>query len=362
MKRNAFLFSIQIFIIVFFVSYSNFSQAQSFSKSKLVEKKYNVSMSSTVEINNKYGKIHIVPYRADEIKFIIEIIAESKDSLKLDKILKSVNFDINPSDFFISFKTTIGNNEDSFFSGFEEITEAFLENESELEINYMVYVPTYVNLKLMNKYGDIYIDDFTGNINIDLANGSLDAGKLSGEVKVIHKFGKAKINSVNTAHFNISYGELKIEQSRQANIISKSSTISIKKADVLKINSKRDKYFITSSKYIFGKTYFSNISTQNLLLEAKIESKYGDFIIDNIAKNYSFIQLKSKYTDIFLHFSPNSSCKMQIVKQGGTLNVPKVSESKGNSKEFFEATFGKKRLNKTSLKIISNNSKIKITK
>ncbi len=49
-----------------------------------------------------------------------------------------------------------------------------------MEINYMVYVPAHMDVVLNNKFGDIYMDDLDGQVDIELSNGVLKANRLEG--------------------------------------------------------------------------------------------------------------------------------------------------------------------------------------
>ena len=47
-----------------------------------------------------------------------------------------------------------------------------------VEINYYISIPEYLNLKIENKYGDVYMEDITGDFSISISNGSFKANSL----------------------------------------------------------------------------------------------------------------------------------------------------------------------------------------
>ena len=47
-----------------------------------------------------------------------------------------------------------------------------------VEINYYINVPEYLNLKIENKYGDVYMEEYNGDFSVSVSNGSFKANSL----------------------------------------------------------------------------------------------------------------------------------------------------------------------------------------
>ena len=57
-----------------------------------VVRAYKVSKETSVDVFNKYGKIHVVPWEKDSVKFIIDLAIRNKDPEKLEKIKENIHF------------------------------------------------------------------------------------------------------------------------------------------------------------------------------------------------------------------------------------------------------------------------------
>ena len=74
------------------------------------------------------------------------------------------------------------------------------------EINYKVYVPKTCQLKLENKFGNIYMTDHQGKTEIALSNGDLKAFAFSNDAQLLTNYGDLSIGSVG-----ISFQKFKLD-------------------------------------------------------------------------------------------------------------------------------------------------------
>ena len=182
-----------------------------------------------------------------------------------------------------------------------DFVDAFIPS-NQVTINYMVYVPNKVSLKIENKFGDIYMDDFNGNLEIILSNGDLKANRLSGSPTVTLSSGNGTINSITGGKVIVSYSDMLIKEAGEVYLETKSSRVTVNRAVNLGIDSKRDKFQINAADYITATGYFSTITIDNLRKELRCNLKYGNLDIEQIADAFSFINIESEYTDLNLYF------------------------------------------------------------
>lgn len=274
---------------------------QMFSDKEKITKSFPVGSGTTLDITNKYGKIHIVNWQKDSIRLEVEIFYRSNQFSKMQKAKDNLSFSFTGTLHFVTAKTEFGNNRSSFASAMKNLTESFVADNS-LEINYLVYMPDYINLKINNKYGDFYMDNHKGNLSLILSNGNVKINEVLGNTYIDHKFGNATIGKLNTAHFLGSYSELQLKSAEQLNLETKSSTISIENVNVLKIKSRRDKIFVGKVNNVYGSTYFTDGNFQNLAKELNLNTHYGVFNFNSLPVGLKYINLVCKYSDLNLFF------------------------------------------------------------
>lgn len=303
------------------------ASAQTYNESKTINRLFNVRSTSTLDINNKYGKIQITNWKKDSIQISVYVEVESKDKKKLNDLLDNVNFEFNATHYYIIVNTFFESDK-NFFSDIGKITKMFTSTESQIRVDYNIKAPDYINFKIRNKYGDVYIEEIKGNFDLELSNGNVKIESLKGKSKIECKFcDRVNIKKINLADIDIHYSELNIDTATQLNIISKSSDIFILKTDVIKINSKRDKYDIENANYVYGETYFSDIEIENLVNESSMNLKYGELKVQNMSSGFSLLNFTGKLTDLSLYISEKSSYQIDINGEDAFFDLPYKSAS-----------------------------------
>lgn len=300
--------------------------AQLYDETIHESKSFKVSAVTTVEISNKYGKIHIHPWEKDSVKFDIEINIQADSKTKFDKLKGGIDFDFTGTDYYVMAKTEVGSKYTSLLDELKgltnEISDMFSATESDLKINYDVYLPDYVNLSINNKYGDVYMNTHKGDFEIELAYGDFKANKLLGETHIELNFGDCFIYEVNKAKLVVSYSEFQIKKAKQLTINSKSSKLDLDEVEVLKLISKRDKYYVDHLSSLFGETSFSEFWVYNLNSQVNLNMRYGHLKLESVKDSFTYIILSSRYTDLDFFIASTASMSYEITEKDASLLLP----------------------------------------
>jgi len=298
------------------------ASAQSVSDAQIRKRNFAASEGTTVEIENKYGTILIVPWDKDSVQVSADIFLEAKNNSRLRKLKNDIDVKFAGTQSYIIARTVIGEGSSRIASELRTLSNT-LSSKSSVEINYTVYLPGYVNLVLINKFGDIYIDDLAGDVDIELSNGVLKANSLGGSANIELSFARGTIRSLGTATANLSYGELTLGKVNQLDLVSKSSEIDIDTAGVMKIESRRDRINLKKAEYLFGNSSFTDVIVGEFTREADCEMKYGRIEIDRVSADFSRIDINSDYTDITLRVHPAANYLLDIIhNEKAVLQLP----------------------------------------
>ena len=299
------------------------SRAQAFSDREFTVRSFPVYPQTNIEVNNKYGKIHVITWKKDSVKFVIDLNLSSSSLSKLHKVKNSIRFDFTSSNYYITAITDFGGTGNQIFTELRNLSESLIPGKNNIEVNYTVYCPESVNLTLINKFGDIYIDDLRGEINISLSNGDMKINSISGEAQIELNFGSGIFNHLTDASISGSYSDINIKQAEKLQVVSKSSTLDIDEVDLLKIDSRRDKYFLTQVHTFRGSTNFSQVWLENLGCEADLNLKFGDLTIDRILPDFCRINILSDYADLNLYVQKGTGYQADIYHPNDALiNFP----------------------------------------
>jgi hypothetical protein len=278
----------------------------------MVKRTFKVEAGTEVEIANKYGNVHIVPWEKDSVRFVIELMVKGTKETKVDKSYDYIEFDFKNTKYYVIAQTLFAG-KSSFWSDVSDLTGAIFNSSTKTKIDYTVYLPAKSRLKITNKYGNIYISDHTGEVDIELSNGDFKAHRLTGNTKIYTEFGNTIIRQVDDANMRISYGEVEIEQAGNLTIESKSSKFYIDQIENLNLNSRRDKYYMKDAAFIMGTINFTLVETDQLGQKLNLTAKYGDIDIKSFSDKVSSFYIDAENADIMLHFTDSKQYKVGAI-------------------------------------------------
>lgn len=255
-----------------------------------------VMPSATVEVINKYGNIHVSTWDKDSVSFEISFYISEKNESRFNKIKNNVDFKMTGNSSYRLAETVFGSKFSSFFKDIQEATN-LLTASNQSRINYVLKVPSYITLKIDNRYGDVFIPDFRGNLNIKLSNGDFQARHLVGSNTIDLAFGKASIQTFDRGNLKLNFVEAQVEKTTQLDLDTKSSQIKIDNANLIKLTSKRDEIDISNVSYIFGDTYFTKLTILSLYSEFNLMMQYGELVHLGIEPEFKLLKLNSEYTN-----------------------------------------------------------------
>jgi hypothetical protein len=286
--------------------------AQNDSETRSFIKTLPVGREITLEVSNKYGTIQITPWNKDSAYIRAEVKAFAKDRSKLVKMFDGITVNISGSKFIVRARTEFTSNINMLFESFKGMTSKIISYDSHVEINYYINIPDYMNLNIENKYGDVYMENNSGEFKISISNGSFKANSLGKRSSITMLFCDANINSIGSGDIDASFSDLSIGETEDLSINSISSKYDIKKAGTIRGESRRDKFFIENIGSLQGNAYFTDYKVNNVRKEISLSTRYGSVSADLIEKGFESININSSYSDISLSFDPASSYNLDI--------------------------------------------------
>lgn len=296
--------------------------AQSDSEMRSFMKTVPVGKETFLEVSNKYGTIHITPWNKDSAYIKAEVKAFAPNQAKLKKMFDGVSVNITETTYLVRAQTDFTQNINMLFESFKGMTSKLISYDSRVEINYYISIPDYLNLTIENKYGDVYMENNTGTISISVSNGSFKANSLGKGSSITLAFCDATINSVISGKIDASFSEISIGETGDISINSISSRYEIKKAGMIRSESRRDKFFIGNIEKLEGNSYFTDYNVNDLKKELNLKTRYGSVNADLVERGFEAININSGYSDISLGFDQGSSYNLDIRHINAFLVLP----------------------------------------
>lgn len=283
-------------------------------KSKMnLSREFPTTRETTLEIENKYGKIQVDSWDEDRIVVDVEIQVTESSASKLKKLKEDISIDFSGTKNYIIVKSKFESESGRLASELKSVSHTLSGSNKHVEINYSVKVPPYLEVVLVNKFGDIFMDDHQGDVDISLSNGALKSNRLEGKSNISLHFANGMIEALGSATLEMSYSDLTINEASQLDLQSKSSKLKADSINVLKVNSRRDKFFFTQVEYLYGESNFTEIWVYDFVRECDLDLKYGKLTIENVLPSFSKIDLKSEYADLTLMFARECSYTYNIL-------------------------------------------------
>jgi hypothetical protein len=277
-----------------------------------VVRSFRVNNGVTLNLENKYGKIHVIRWNIDSVKLIIDLRIRTKDTGKMQKLKQNIDFEFTASQYFLNARTKIGENASDVFQDIKDIAGTYLSSSNTVTINYTVMVPDYISLKIENKFGNVYLDDISQEFNLTLSYGDFSCNRLTGKSEIRITSGNAEIGYIREGLLFLSYGNMHLHDAGKLTAETRSSTLTVDKSSDLRINSRRDKVYLNELGSLSGESYFSNISGGILHNEMNFVSRYGAINLDNIHKSFSSLNLSAEFTKVTLSFDRTASYNLEL--------------------------------------------------
>lgn len=269
-------------------------------KRKVIEKSYQVGSNVLLDISNTFGKVHIDTWDKGQIDVKIEVIARRRSEERAQELLDKIEIDINESSSSKRFTTNIRGNMNN------KSSETF-------EINYTVTMPKSNPLRLKNSFGDAFVDDLDGDVDLKISYGDLKAQSFIGDSDIKISFGDGELQYVKSGELEIKYSEVEIYELGIVRLEQGFSDIQIEKAGTIDLTSKYGEMEIGTVTGIRGYVGFSGFEIDRLLKELDIEGSYvGGFRIGEIAKGFSKVYIDGKFGSYKLGFEDEVNATFNV--------------------------------------------------
>ncbi|WP_370088911.1 hypothetical protein [Ekhidna sp.] len=274
------------------------------------KRSFAVPENAKVEVVSKYGEVIVRTWNHDSVRFEVLVRAEGKNSAAVAKSMSRVEVKFRKVGSVISAVTEIGSSGGFFGSVVSEVEGAIGSNK--LKVDYQVWLPKNVMLSVENKYGDLYMTNLEGRVDLNISHGDIKANNLTESLNLKHSFGKASFGKLKDGIFTLRGSEIRIDEAQNLNIESGSSEIRVDKIGRIQFNSRNDKIHLLEANEIMCEGSFTNLTSDLLTGSARLDFSYGDIYLSRIVKDFNSIDITGKSTDINLILNQASYIKTYI--------------------------------------------------
>lgn len=320
--------SIYKYLFIIFILISQGVFAQIFNMDKSYDRSFHLNKDMEVSIINKYGDIQVVHWDNDSVRIQIKVHVTSHKEHKAQKLFEAIDIKFKNNFFYVVAETEMLG-KSSVWTDISDATKQLFNSKTTSRIDYTVHLPRTSQLIIKNKYGNVYLGDYEGELDIEVSNGDIKAHDLLGKTKLNVSFGDLFINKIKHAIIQTVSAEAEIEEIVYLETHTRSSKFFIEHIDELVINSSHDKYHIGELNQIRGKGNFTFLKIKELINQVDIAQKYGALHFRNIGQDVRKFNLNTYKSDIHLSLNYERSYLLDFT----TANPPQIQYPTGEYKK-----------------------------
>lgn len=289
---------------------------------KKLEKSFTLDNSGEIILENKYGDIEISGWSKNSASIVVNIEVTHRKEEDAKSLLDRIQSEIIKTGDYIEIKTTIEEKSTGLLGQYFEKVNPFDYNESNLKINYTIYVPEKADLTVVNSFGDVVLADWGGNLRTTVEHGDI---WINGDINMADielQYGKLKANSITNGDIRLKNGELDLGTCDRLRLNSSGSGIKMDKIHSMDVYSNKDQLSVEEVGSIKGAFKFANLQIDKLYEDVDLALKISELTVNHILKSDVQINLNQESSEVTINIK-NTGVVFSARLEEGLLRLPK---------------------------------------
>lgn len=284
---------------------------------KEYHEKFPTNEKTHLDISNRYGEVTINNTNQDAMTIDVIVTVESNSEKKSQQILETITIELSKNANVISAITEIEGN--------------FKWNNVQVDIDYTINMPTYVNTKLELRYGDAMIADIIGTFDAEVRYGNFNANRLQPQDEdYINSLrmaycGQVSVKSFAKMDLDISYSDAKLGSGSALNLECKYSDIRLGDIAIVKAELGYSDLSLSSTLDASVEGRYSDMDFGVVNGSLVIDTKYGDVDVDMLGRNFELMKVEGGYSDIDIVVENGANYKIDLSASYGDISFPRIN-------------------------------------
>ena len=323
MKRIIF----NLVVVSLFAGSASLLSASATDLNKTYTWKYSINKDARVAFDNYDCNIIVHTWDKSETEYHLTVDVKTKsdeDAAVLDNYLQNLKFSnsqtsVSFRDSFWQTRTNIMGKTTMELEGGKKIALTDIKIKGEL------WIPATCRFELSSKYSEINMEDFSGQLFLDLYNDNFFGANVKGKSEIKDKYSTIEFKNMQDIKADLYNSKLEAVNTGDMKIESKYSKVTAVSSGNLDLNSYNDKYSIPKTGDIIFVAKYSDIKTETSG-QISLDCYEGSVII-NDARD---IKITSKYADFQFAVAGNITVSSSYNDKlaAGKLTSLKISDSK----------------------------------
>ena len=290
--------------------------------SKQIEESFDFSSESKLLLENKYGNIYILGSDDNRLSVTVDISATNENSKEAQALLDRIQPSIKEIGNQVIITSEIVKKEVGFLEKFfsKSVTSG---KKAKSQINYTLHVPNDSRIELANKYGDVIVSEWNGELDVAVEHGDIRLPDGIEDARISIKYGKLKARDLISAKVDANDAVVEIENCQRLTVNSKGSELLLNEIGVLALTSSKDEMEIEGVNSLEGTVTYSNVKVSQLVTSADMVLKWAELRVLDFASKGPSVRIEQDNSEIYLNIS-NTSFQFHANLEQGVLRIPKT--------------------------------------
>jgi len=285
---------------------------------------YDVSKGVTLTTDTKYSDVELIAWDKSEVDILAVVEVDASSQNRAEEALKKVDIQIGKTGNTISVVTKMENG---------------WSRNVKTSIKITIKAPAWVNLDLESSYGDLFIQEASEHVQVDMKYGNLKAGSLSrGNVKPYNfidlAYSDGVIDEAGWLNVEIAYSDMEVNVSDMLFVESKYSKLLGDKAGGIVTEGMYDKYYFDEVDSFVAQLKYSGLKFGKLNKTLDLHSAYTGAKIGTLSNGFDQVDAELSYGNITVGLEQGASFKFEGEAKYGNVNISagdRLSKTKENS-------------------------------
>lgn len=256
-----------------------------------------------VVVANKNGGVEISQTSQDSIYITAVVSVVAKSQNKADELSDFIRIEDELTDKYLSVSTIFA----------KDMTFNQLLAGVELDISYKINLPKGIKLRLVNADGNVFLDDFAGDLSLDVKSCNVRAGKLTdGELLIKQTGGDFKVLGVNQLNGEFKACTVRIEVANVAQLTLKDCEGRFESVEDLRLTTNGGTMRFGQIENMTGTSSSTKYEVQDIGNSLKMDMRMGEINVRNIHFNFSTVEVTGSYSKVGLSFMEGAGYQFEF--------------------------------------------------
>ncbi|MDL2231491.1 hypothetical protein LJB85_01985 [Porphyromonadaceae bacterium OttesenSCG-928-L07] len=275
-------------------------------------------------VSNQYGMIEVIQGAGDSVKIDAVISVTAKKESKANDLIFYIEVVEQFDEGRLNIRTDFGKD--------MSISRTF--SGVDIAVDYRVELPVGLKLRLINADGNVFMENFDGELNVDLRASNFKANRLKGDFLIKQSGGEFSAEEVDKMVGDFRSTSLMIEEGYDINLTTNGGSYVVKSTEKLYVKSNGGAMRLGEIEHMSGVSVGTKYEIADIGDVLKMNLSRGEINVRNIHFSFSDVDLKTAYTKVGLTFMKGAGYHLEL-KHNKTmkLDIPsnfKLSEQAGS--------------------------------